>query len=655
MHFPFRLLTLLTFLVLAKAALPAQDITVPALGQGVYGLITNEAGEALIGATVTVRSADGLHEGTTTDYDGRYTLAARAGTYRLTVSYVGYGTYESEPLEVLAGRWVRLDHAFEESGIEMSEIVVAGYGSSRKLRPLRRVMDQVSSRPARVTAAVQAAPPQASAPHYREPTPTHANEAYAHRVENGFLRPTAEPLSTFGADVDVAAYANVRRFLDQGQLPPADAVRTEELVNYFQYAYAKPAGEDPVAFSNELGACPWNPTHQLLRIGVQARAIDTDALPPSNLVFLLDVSGSMNQPDKLPLLKQSFRLLVDQLRDEDRVAIVVYAGAAGTVLEPTPGSERDSILSALERLRAGGSTAGGAGIQLAYQLAERHFAEGGNNRVVLATDGDFNVGTTSERALEDLIAEKRESGVFLSVLGFGQGNYQDARMQTLAEAGNGNAAYIDGLLEAQKVLVEEFGGTLHTVAKDVKLQVEFNPAAVAAYRLIGYESRLLAAEDFNDDRKDAGDMGAGHDVTALYEIIPAGAKSAFLPSVEPLKYQRRARKATAAASGSPADLATVRMKYKRPAAKRSVGKIEVTVASAPTAAPSTDFRWAAAVAGWSLLLEDSDHLDAAFSYAGLLAYVEDARGGDEKGYRAEALRLMEVSASLETPELVSEK
>ena len=633
--------TLLLVLATAVTALLAQTNPPRPPATGVYGTITEKStGEPIIGATVTATSASGHTTGAVTDWDGHYALALAAGTYVIEVSYVGYTTQARRGINVNNQQCIELNFGLDVS-IALNEVVVTGYERRRSLRLNGR-------------AGAPAATPGFAGQtmkRYSEPQLDTRGEGYRHFRENAFTLPQNEPLSTFGADVDVAGYANVRRFINQGQVPPADAIRTEEMVNYFTYAYPQPTGKDPVVFSNELGACPWNAQHQLLRVGVQARELQTADLPASNLVFLLDVSGSMNAPDKLPLLKQSFKLLVDRLRPSDKVSIVVYAGAAGVVLPPTPGSERDSILAALDALSAGGSTAGGAGILLAYQLAEQHFIQGGNNRVVLATDGDFNVGTTRERELERLISEKREGGVYLSILGFGQGNYQDARMQTLAEKGNGNAAYIDNLLEAQKVLVAEFGGTLFTVAKDVKLQVEFNPACVAAYRLIGYESRLLNPEDFNDDRKDAGDMGSGHRVTALYELIPAGTKSTFLPKIEELKYQQKSKTTFGANNG---ELATVRMKYKAPDAKESKAKIEVSVPAKPSATASDDFRWAAAVAGWSLLLKRSELTAEGFGYGRLLELADGARGNDEKGYRAEALRLMEAAASLATPELVRE-
>ncbi|CAA9317427.1 MAG: Putative von Willebrand factor, vWF type A domain protein STM2315, partial [uncultured Gemmatimonadaceae bacterium] len=372
------------------------------------------------------------------------------------------------------------------------------------------------------TGAAPGAAPAAGRPSSGAPRadPEYNTEAYARIYENPFASPRVAPLSTFSIDVDHAAYANVRRFIAEGRRPPADAVRVEELLNYFTYDNPAPAGDAPFSVTSEVGRAPWSPGHQLVRIALQARRIPTEALPPSNLVFLIDVSGSMAPPDKLPLVKQAFRLLVNELRPQDRVAIVVYAGAAGLVLPSTPGSEKARILAALDRLEAGGSTAGGAGLRLAYDVARAHQRRGVNSRVVLATDGDFNVGESSDAAMVRLVEQRRDEGTALTVLGVGTGNLKDAKMEQLADKGNGNYAYLDNLLEAQKALVQEMGGTLVTVAKDVKLQVEFNPRRVAGYRLIGYENRALRDEDFNDDAKDAGELGAGHAVTALYELIP---------------------------------------------------------------------------------------------------------------------------------------
>jgi Ca-activated chloride channel family protein len=427
----------------------------------------------------------------------------------------------------------------------------------------------------------------------------HNTEEYGRFEENPFLRATDNPLSTFSIDVDRASYANVRRLLRNGVHPPRDAVRIEEMVNYFTYDYPQPAAGEPVSITTELAACPWNVGHQLLLVGLQAQRIDTEDLPPSNLVFLVDTSGSMMSEDKLPLVKRALGLLVEQLREEDTVSIVAYAGSAGLVLKPTRGSDRGAIFEAIDAFEAGGSTAGAEGIVLAYRLAKENFLRNGNNRVILATDGDFNVGVTSDGELERLIEEKRRDGIFLTVLGFGSGNLKDSKMELLADKGNGNYAYIDTIAEARKSLVQEMGATLLTVAKDVKIQIELNPAHVGAYRLIGYENRLLRAEDFNNDAKDAGEIGAGHSVTALYEIIPPGAD---VPNanVDPLKYQTRG------ASAASAELATVKLRYKEPDGETSRLMSRVVTTSI-TPAPSSNLLLASSVAQFGMLLRDSPH------------------------------------------------
>jgi Ca-activated chloride channel family protein len=427
----------------------------------------------------------------------------------------------------------------------------------------------------------------------------HNTEEYGRFEENPFLRPADNPLSTFSIDVDRASYANVRRFLRNGTRPPRDAVRIEEMVNYFTYDYAEPSTGDPVSVTTELAACPWNEKNRLLLVGLQTKKIDTRDLPPNNLVFLVDTSGSMMASDKLPLVKSALRLLVDQLRDEDRVSIVAYAGSAGLVLKPTKGADRAVILEAIDAFEAGGSTAGAEGIVLAYDIAKENFLRDGNNRVILATDGDFNVGVTSDGELEQLIEKKRRDGIFLTVLGFGSGNLKDSKMELLADKGNGNYAYIDTIAEARKSLVREMGATLFTVAKDVKVQVEFNPATVGAYRLIGYENRLLRAEDFNNDAKDAGELGAGHSVTALYEIVPPGGD---VPNadVDALKYQSR----VASAGGT--ELGTVKIRYKEPQGDTSKLMTHV-VTTATEPVTSQNFRLASSVAQLGMLLRDSPH------------------------------------------------
>jgi Ca-activated chloride channel family protein len=464
-------------------------------------------------------------------------------------------------------------------------------------------------------------------------------EEYSSQTENRFKLAADAPLSTFSIDVDAASYSNMRRFVNQGQLPPADAIRTEELINYFSYNYAQPSGNDPVKISAEVGECPWNTKHRLVRIGIKAKEIADAKLPASNLVFLIDVSGSMYGATRLELVKSSLKLLVNNLRERDRVAIVVYAGSAGEVLPSTPGSDKQKIREALDNLTAGGSTAGGAGIQLAYKIAQKNFITGGNNRIILCTDGDFNVGVSSTRELENLIEKERKSGVFLTVLGYGMGNYKDNKMQVLAEKGNGNQAYIDNLQEANKVLVSEFGGTMYTVAKDVKLQIEFNPAQVQAYRLIGYESRLLNDEDFNDDTKDAGEMGAGHNVTAFYEVVPAGIPFSGAGSIDDLKYQKNKTVEKPVYTNSN-ELLTVKLRYKEPAGNNSK-KIELPVPDDKMNRVSSDFRFAAAVAMFGQLLGDSEFKgDAGFEK--VITLAKTALDNDEQGYRREFVRLVET-------------
>ena len=463
-------------------------------------------------------------------------------------------------------------------------------------------------------------------------------EEYRHQQDNRFQDPRTAPLSTFSIDVDTASYANVRRHLNAGNLPPPDAVRTEELLNYFSYDYPEPNGAHPFSLTTEIGPSPWNPDRKLVLLGLQGKRIPTEDLPPGNLVFLIDVSGSMASPNKLPLLKTAFKMLVGALRPQDRVAIVTYAGTAGVALEATSGREKERIIKRIEGLQAGGSTAGGEGIRLAYRIARENFIEGGNNRVILATDGDFNVGVSSEGELVRLVEANRNDGIALSVLGFGMGNIKDNKMEALADHGNGNYAYIDNALEARKVLVSQMAGTLHTIAKDVKLQVEFNPAQVKAYRLIGYENRILDSRDFNDDRKDAGDMGSGHSVTALYEIIPAGSTEEG-PSVDPLVFQ-------SSRTGSGEDVMLVKIRYKQPAEEGSrlmterIGNRVVRESGL-----SDNFRFAAAVAEYGMLLRNSEFRGAA-TFEQTLALARGAKGSDPNGYRSEFIQLLEISRIL---------
>lgn len=579
---------------------------------------TGIGGGALAGAIVTIQ---GTSLRTLTDRQGRFTIAAvPAGRARVGVVYVGFAPAARE-IVIRAGQTLTADFVLTPIGgprPEVKDELAAGSMPTREM--LRKV--NVAGQPSSIL--------------YR--SAEFNTEEYGHRDDNQWQSAHRQPLSTFSIDVDAASYGNVRRFLREGSLPPKDAVRVEEMINYFHYDYPNPRGAHPFSVTTELGRAPWNPAHRLALIGLQGQRMSLGELPPNNLVFLIDVSGSMNSSDKLPLLKSAFRLLVNELRDEDRVAIVVYAGAAGLVLPPTLGNQKARILEAIDRLEAGGSTAGGAGIQLAYQVARDNFQSEGNNRVILATDGDFNVGVSSDGGLIRMIEERRQDGVFLTVLGFGSGNLKDSKMEQLADKGNGHYAYVDDLLEAKKVFVQELGATLFTIAKDVKFQVEFNPARVKSYRLVGYENRLLADRDFNDDTKDAGEMGAGHSVTALYEIVPVdGNEGGEDGAVDPLRYQGRPR-----ATGS-GDWFTVKLRYKPPQA--STSRLFERTVRAETGAPSVDFRFASAVASFGMLLRDSEHKGRA-TFTSVLAAARGARGADEEGYRAEFIRLVETASSL---------
>ena len=472
------------------------------------------------------------------------------------------------------------------------------------------------------------------------------NQAYVRRTENAFLTPQNFPLSTFSIDVDTASYANVRRFLTAGQLPPRDAVRIEELVNYFHYNYPQPHGDSPFAANIEIAGCPWNTEHRLVRIGLKGREIAQDKRPPSNFVFLIDVSGSMQPAERLPLIKQALRQLVKKMTANDRVAIVIYAGAAGVKLPSTSCAQKEIILQAIDELGAGGSTAGAAGIQAAYDVAQENFIKGGVNRVLLCTDGDFNVGVSDQNQLVKIIQEKAKSGVALTTLGVGTDNYKDALMQKLADKGNGNYAYLDTLEEAQKVLIDQMSGTLVTIAKGVKIQVEFNPAQVAAYRLIGYEKRMLRKEDFNNDKKDAGEIGAGHTVTALYEVVPAGAEIRS-GEVDDLKYQHPAdEKSERYASDASKELLTLKLRYKQPNGDHSrLLEFPVTDGGKSFARASGDFKFAAAVAEFGMLLHGSEFAGNA-NFESVLEIAQAAKGTDAEGYRSEFLTLVKTAQRL---------
>ena len=470
-------------------------------------------------------------------------------------------------------------------------------------------------------------------------------EEYSNIVENGFKRVTDNAVSTFSIDVDAASYSNVRRYLNSNQLPPAGAVRSEEMINYFSYQYPQPVGKDPFSINTEISECPWNKDNKLVLIGLQGKKIATENLPASNLVFLIDVSGSMMDENKLPLVQASLKMLTDQLREKDRISIVVYAGNAGLVLPSTSGADKIKIKTAINQLEAGGSTAGGEGIMLAYKTAQEHFMKEGNNRIILCTDGDFNVGASSDDDMVRLVEKERNKGIYLTVLGYGMGNYKDSKMELLADKGNGNHAYIDGINEAKKVLVNEFGGTLFTIAKDVKLQVEFNPAVVAGYRLIGYENRLLNKEDFNDDKKDAGELGSGHTVTALYEIIPVGVHSPFLKNVDPLKYQQNNNTVDINFNG---EMLPVKFRYKNPTLDNS----ELIVHSVKNEntelnKTSNNFRFAASVASFAMLLRNSEY-KGNLNFEEVLKLASTSLGADAEGYRKEFTGLVQKAKKLQS-------
>ncbi|MFA6085758.1 von Willebrand factor type A domain-containing protein [Mucilaginibacter sp.] len=605
-------------------------------------VFSNDDKQPIPGVNITV---DGTSIGTQTNITGAYQITVPDGATSLTFRFIGFNEQR-----VNIGSKDKLDVYLQPSNRQLTEVVVTGYAAQHK----KELTGSVSrlNQPAipQQLAGVQtnAGNPGSSTNIQLRGISTLQDkrfmvedntESYKGIAENEFSSVKTNPLSTFSTDVDAASYSNVRRFINNGQLPPADAVRIEEMINYFNYNLAGPTNNEPVAIHTELSFAPWNPKHRLLRIGLKAKTIATEKLPASNLVFLIDVSGSMNSANKLPLVKSSLKMLVDQLRPQDKVALVVYAGAAGVVLPATAGNKKETINNAIDNLEAGGSTAGGAGIKLAYQIAAENLIKGGNNRIVLATDGDFNVGASSDDDMEKLIEKKRESGIFLSVLGYGMGNYKDSKMETLADKGNGNYAYIDNITEARKTFVNEFGGTLFTVAKDVKLQIEFNPAKVQAYRLLGYENRMLNKEDFNNDKKDAGDMGSGHTVTAFYEIVPAGIKDDYMVSVDALKYQKNDSKPVAT-SGS-AEMMTIKFRYKEPVSSKSKLS-QVTVMDTPKDfnATTADFKFASAVAEFGMLLRDSKFKQHS-TYKHAIATARAGKGNDVEGYRSEFIRLAE--------------
>ena len=599
--------------------------------------VTDENGAVIPGAAVTITGPD--QRSCVSNERGECALVGMSpGSYEIRTALTGFTT-EVRRVTLRSGQTLRVEAKLRIGQLTESITVTAEAPAVDTRSSSRR------SEPKRVGGVAGGYYPQPSAvyePYYRPARPN--TESYSDAGENPFRSVSADPLSTFSIDVDTASYANMRRFLNAGQAPPPEAIRIEELINYFHYSYPQPKGDQPFSITTELAECPWSPKHRLALIGLQGKEIDNREVPARNLVFLVDVSGSMMDPDKLPLVRYGLRMLAATLRPSDRVAIVVYAGASGLVLPSTTGDHKERIDRAIAGLEAGGSTNGGAGIKLAYEIARDNFIKGGVNRVILATDGDFNVGIVDQADLTRLIERERESGVFLSVLGVGTGNLKDSTMEMLADKGNGNYSYLDSMHEAHRVLVKEAGSTLVAIAKDVKIQIEFNPKTVNAYRLIGYENRMLKKEDFNDDRKDAGEIGAGHSVTAIYEIVPAGTEI-DRPAVDALKYRNQAPPPAAVADSGKYDgeLLTVKLRYKAP--DGDVSKLTSTViADHPQAIPA-NLGFASAVAEAGMVLRHSAHVKGG-SLSSAIARAKKFRGDDADGYRAEFIRLMELAGSL---------
>jgi len=611
------------------------------------GVVTNTHGSAVCGVEVVAENTmTKVIYRSKTDKKGFYAFRGLpSGVYDVWVNMPGFRTVKRTSVQIQSAKSVVVDFTlhFEGNVISPSRPVEAELSEEKLVKGvLGGVVGGVLGG---VVGEVEAPYPQGSKDtfYFQRYRPDFNTEEYDRIYENQFLLSLDNPLSTFSIDVDTASYSNVRRFININQFPYQDSVRIEEMINYFSYDYPLPKDRHPFSIYTEISSCPWKEAHRLIHIGLQGKRLEPKNLPPSNLVFLLDVSGSMSPENKLPLLQKAFKLLVKELNANDRVSIVVYAGAAGLVLPSTAASQKEAIIAAIDLLRAGGSTAGGAGIELAYKVAEENFIQEGNNRIILATDGDFNVGVSSTSELLRMIEDNRKKGIFLSILGFGMGNYKDGRMEQLADKGNGNYYYIDNLMEAKKVFINDMRGTLFTIAKDVKLQIEFNPAKVKAYRLIGYENRLLKKEDFTDDTKDAGELGAGHTVTALYEVIPSGSDEP-VPGTDDLKYQVHRINPEAYKSK---ELLTLKLRYKEPDGNKSqliehpVRDGEVALAKA-----SDNFKFSAAVAAFGLLLSDSE-FKGDVSFESILKLAREGKGQDFFGYRAEFIQLVEKCSLLE--------
>ncbi|MFN0275097.1 MAG: von Willebrand factor type A domain-containing protein [Chitinophagales bacterium] len=605
----------------------------------IKGTITDKAtGEPLFGCTVTI---EGSTFGTVSDIDGRYEIQKlEAGKYDLTFTYIGFEKLTIKEIVVSENETKIADAQLDDSSVSLDEVMVIEHKQQDKVKLSKKAETSSTNN---ITAYPLSGADMSYADEEEFYNEGFNTESYNTINENGFKKTIGNPLSTFSIDVDNASYSNIRRFISYGETPPKDAVRIEEMVNYFDYTYPKPTGDDPFAVNMEISDCPWNAESKLVMIALQGKDIDYSNTDLSNLVFLIDVSGSMQDPNKLGLVKKSLSYLVDNLREEDKIALVVYAGAAGLVLPSTPASEKQKIKDAINKLEAGGSTAGGAGINLAYKVALDNFIKGGNNRVILCTDGDFNVGVSSDAEMTRLIEEKRTTGVFITVCGFGMGNYKDSKMEQIADNGNGSYYYIDAEKEAKKVFGADLKGTLFTIAKDVKIQIEFNPAKVEEYRLIGYENRLLNKEDFEDDKKDAGELGAGHKVTAMYEVkLRKGSYEPKSPDTknqtEELKYQVTEVKPDAYYSD---DILNLKLRYKEP--DGDVSKLiekSVKDTQIPFTQTSDNFRFACSVVEFGMLLRESEHKGSA-TYEEVIKLALNAKGADANGYRDEFIQLVQ--------------
>ena len=665
-------------------------------------IIDYSTGEELPFVNIKLIQKEKTLTGASSDLDGKYTISnLKPGIYKLEVNFIGYEKILIDSIIIKVNKITFQDVKLKTGDIRLEEYTIVNYqiplvdkdGSSKGIRTM--AVEQIAQMPGRSAGSIAATVGGVStvrgsrsdnAYYYIDGIKVRGSnnlprsqsqevkvitggvpgtygdvkggiyyvdgqkvsqEEYDNFNENQFLAVNKEPLSTFSIDVDKASYSNMRRFINQNQLPPKDAVRIEEMINYFDYEYKQPTGEHPFSITTEYTNCPWNENNKLVSIALQGKEIDMDKAPANNLVFLLDVSGSMNSSHKLGLLKSGLELLIDELRKKDKVSIVVYAGAAGVVLKPTSGDKKEKIKKALQQLQAGGSTAGGEGIELAYKIAKKYFIKKGNNRVILATDGDFNVGVSNDDDLIKLIEEKREDDIFLSVLGFGSGNYKDSKMEKIADKGNGNYAYIDNILEAKKVLVKEMGGTLLTIAKDVKLQIEFNPTHVKSYRLIGYENRKLNNEDFNDDKKDAGELGSGHTVTALYEIVPAS--SNLEDETDELKYQAQPLVNN---NSKPNEILTVKFRYKEP--KETESKLISHVVYDEFKQfenASENLKFSSSVIEFGMVLRDSRHKGTS-NFKEIIKLAKSSKGKDDEGYRAEFIKLVETAELIKRKELV---